>query len=167
MVMFFTSHIRSSKGAVAAVALGLGAIIAAAPAEARMGFHGGMGGFHGGMGGFHGPMGGFRGPGMMHPGFGGFRQSGMFMHPGFRPGFGQNRFFAHRGFFHRHNRFGGPFAVGLLSGAALGAFAYGSPYYGYGGYYSDAGYGDDCYVIRRPVVSPWGYVTVRRALVCG
>jgi hypothetical protein len=161
MVMFFASHIRSTKAAVTVVALGLGAMIAVTPAEARMG----MGGFHGG--GFHGPMGGFRGPGMMHAGFGGFRQPGAFMHPGFRPGFGQHRFFAHRAFFHRHNRFGGPFAVGLLSGAALGAFAYGSPYYGYGGYYSDAGYGDDCYVIRRRVVNPWGYVTVRRALVCG
>src|SRR4051794_11177516 len=99
MAMLLASKIRSAKVAVAAVALSLGAIVTVAPAEARMG----MGGFHGGMGGFHGPMGGFRGPGMMHPGF--------------RPGFGQHRFFAHRGFFRRHNRFAGPFAVGLLSGA--------------------------------------------------
>jgi hypothetical protein len=166
MSMFFASHVRPTKAAVAAVVLGLGAVVASAPVEARMGFggfHGGMGGFHGGMGSFHGPMGGFGGRGVMHSGFGGFRQP--FMHPGFHQGFGQRRFFAHRGFFHRHNRFGGPFAVGLLSGAALGAFTYDAPYYG--GYYSDAGYGEDCYVIRRRVVNPWGYVTVRRALVCG
>jgi hypothetical protein len=100
-----------------------------------------MGGFHhmGGMGGFH--HGGFAGRG-----FGGFQRFGGF-----------NRGFHHRGF-----GFGGPFAAGLIGGAALsGLYGYGYPY---GGYYS-ASYGGDCYVIRRRVYSPWG-PAIRKQLVC-
>jgi hypothetical protein len=128
------------KRLLAASVLGVAAVSISVPAEARMGGFGHMGGVHhmGGMGGFH--HGGFAG--RRFGGFGGF-------HHGFR----------HRGF-----GFGGPFAAGLISGAALGGlYGYGYPY---GGYYSYADYGEECIVVRRRALSPWGYPVIRRKLVC-
>jgi hypothetical protein len=103
-----------------------------------------MGEFHrmGGMGGFH--HGGFAGRG-----FGGFHRFG-----------GLSRGFHHRGF-----GFGGPLAVGLISGAALGGLDGSGGYgYPYGGYYN-AGYRGGCYLIRRRVYSPWG-PAIRKQRVC-
>jgi hypothetical protein len=137
--MFLPSR---TKHLLAATALGVAALTMSLPAEARMGggHMGHMGGFHhmGGMGGFH--HGGFAGRG-----FGGFH---------------------HGGFHHRGFGFGGPFAAGLIGGAALGGlYGYGGYGYPYGGYYSNAGYGGECYVIRRRVYSPWGSA-IRKQLVC-
>jgi hypothetical protein len=136
------------KRLMAASVLGVAAFSISVPAEARMGGFGGhMGGFHGmgGMGGFH--HGSFAGRG-----FGGFHRFGGF-----------NRGFHHRGF-----GFGGPFAAGLVGGAVLGGLygGYGGYGYPYGGFYSYAGYGDECFVARRRVFSPWGYPVIRERLVC-
>jgi hypothetical protein len=39
---------------------------------------------------------------------------------------------------------------------------------GYGYPYYDSGeYGAECFVVRHRIVNPWGYVVVRRRLVCG
>jgi hypothetical protein len=137
---------------LAAALVGAGALALSAPAQARIG---GFGGFHGGMGGFGGGgFGGFHRPFMMHPGFAGRPFLG---HPGF---FGHG-FVGHRPFFfHRRHVFGNAFAVGLVSGAALGTLAY--PSYSFYG----AAYDDDCYVVRRRIVTAWGGIVVKRALVC-
>jgi hypothetical protein len=100
----------------------------------------------------------------MHPGFAhhGFMARPMFVH---RPVFAHRPFFVHRPFVRRpffvrrHHRFGPAFAAGFVGGAALGSLGYASYGYPY--------YGEDCYVVRRRIVNPWGYVVVRRALVCG
>jgi hypothetical protein len=68
-------------------------------------------------------------------------------------------------FFHRRHRFGGAFAAGLVSGAALGSFGYGSYGYGYP-YYSTAAYDQDCYVVRRRILTRWGTAVIRDTLVC-
>lgn len=175
---------------IAAAALGLGAMTFSAPSEARGfggfhggggGFHGGMGGFHGGGGGFHAGMGGFHGgEGGFHGGMGAFHGSmGMggfhggvvrgpgafhgpvaFTHRGFirspfsartfvnRPFFFHRRF-ADRRFFFRRHRFAGPLVAGFYDGD------YGYPYYA-----------EECFWVRRHVVNPWGFVVVRRRLVC-
>ena len=142
--MFLASK---TKGLLAASVLGVAAFTISVPAEARMGGFGSHMGGMGHMGGFHhlGGMGGFH-----HGGFAGRR-------------FGDFGGF-HHGFRHRGFEFGGPFAAGLISGAALGGlYGYGYPY---GGYYSYADYGEECIVVRRRALSPWGYPVIRRKLVC-
>jgi hypothetical protein len=145
---------KKPKLPMAAAAFGLVALALSAPAEAR------------GLGGFHGGMGGIRGGGMMR-GSGGFGRPVRFAHPGFagsaffghpnfvgRPFFSHRRFADDRRFFFRRHRFIGPLAVGF-------AGAYDYPY-------DDSGiYGEECFVVRHRVVNPWGYVVVRRSLVCG
>jgi hypothetical protein len=129
------------KGLFAASLLGVTAVSIFVPAEAR------MGGFGGHMGSHHASMGGIHHGGFAGRGFGGFHRLGGF-----------NRGFHHRGF-----GFGGPFAAGLIGGAALGGlYGYGGNGYPYGGYYS---YGEECYVIRRRVYLPWG-PPIRKKLVC-
>jgi hypothetical protein len=141
------------------------------------GFHGGMGGFHGGVGGFHGTVGGFNGGvGAFHGGVAGFHGGGVvrglggfhgpigFAHPGSpfgagrafvnRPFFSQRRF-ADRSFFFHRRRFAGPFVTGFYDRA------YDYPYY-----YDDGAYADECFWVRRRFVNRWGYVVVRRKLVC-
>jgi hypothetical protein len=174
--MMFALDIKKLKPWIAAGALFLGAMAFSAPAEARGfgggGGHGGMGGgFHGGMGmgGFRGGMGGgFRG-GAMIGRVGGFRGPVAFAHSGFphpplfahrvfvnRPLFFHRRFVDRRFFFNRR-RFVGAVAVGFDGGG----YGYDYPYY-------DSGeYGDECFVVRHRVVNRWGYVVVRRRLVCG
>jgi hypothetical protein len=168
--MIVASQGRKSLTAwLAAAVIGAGALTLAAPAEARFG---GFGGFHGGMGGFGGGFGGFHRPFMMHPGFAGhgFVGRGFAGRPFFGRGFVGRPFFGRRFvgrpfFFRRHNGFGNAFAVGLVSGAALGAFGY--PYYSYPYYpYYSSAYDEDCYVVRRRIVTRWGGIVVRRALVC-
>jgi hypothetical protein len=86
--------------------------------------------------------------------------------------YGYNRGY-HPGYAYRHrsNR-GGAIAAGVVGGLALGALAAGAarpaygapvaPVYGYG----PAGYGEDCYVVRRRFVDNWGRTFVRRETVC-
>jgi hypothetical protein len=166
--MIFISSNKTARMWLAAAVMAAGATIVAGPAEARMGFGGGMrmGGFGGGMrmGGFGGMrMGGFGGMrmgGFHHARMGGFHHMGGFHRP-----FVHRAVFAHRPFVHHRRHFGGAFATGFVGGAALGlaSSAYAYPYdYGY----STASYNDDCYVVRRRVVNPWGYVVVRPQLVC-
>jgi hypothetical protein len=178
--MNFTFQSRTNlKPLLAAIVLGVGAIALAAPAAARMG--GGMGGFHGGIGG--GGMGGFGGfhpPIFMHQSFSpgstssfrpGFNSG---LSPGFagRPFMGNRMAFGNRPFFHDHDHFDhhrNAFAFGLVSGAVLGGLAYDYSYYGYpyDSYpYYGAAYGDDCYLVYRRVVNPWGHVVLRRVAVC-
>ena len=65
---------------------------------------------------------------------------------------------------------GGPAALGLFGGLAVGAIigsqarpSYPS-YYSYGGY---NGYGGDCYLQRQPVVNRYGYIVgYRKVEVC-
>lgn len=179
--MMFDLNTKQLRLWFAAAALGLGAMTFSGPVDARGfgGSHGGGGGFHGGMGGFHGGMGGFRGGmGGFHGGIGGFHSGGMargfggfhspvaFAHPGFirspsfahrafvnRPFFFHRRFVDRRFFFHRR-RFVGPFAVGFYDGG------YDYPYY------DNGAYSDECFWVRRRAVNRWGYVVIRRTLVC-
>jgi hypothetical protein len=135
---------------IAAAALIGASLASTAPAEARMGGHGGFGGGHGGFGGAH---------------FGGARFGG--------GGWGGGRHFGGgwggRGWGGRGWGYGG---IGLASGLAIGALAASSSY-GYGGYggygyypayygggYSNAGWGgyeDECVLRPRRVWSPWGW----------
>lgn len=164
---------RPRRSALGAFATGAAVcavlLIAQGPAQARFGgFGGGFGGgFHGA--GFHG--GGFAphamGLGMARPAM--FPRMGFTPHAGGMPmRFAGHGPFMHRPFFHHRGHFAGPFAVGLASGLVLGAsYGYGNADddgYGYG--VSNAGYAQQCYVIRRAVVGPWGGVVVRRELVC-
>ncbi len=160
------------------------------------GFHGGGfggGGFHGGgfrggfgSGGFHaGPMvGGFHsaaigggfGRGAMIGGGPRFSHAAMigggprFSHAamiGGGGGFVGHRFHGgfHHGFHHRRFPFGA-FAAGVGLGlyapyAYYGDYGYDYPYYA-ASYYDDGG----CYIVRRRVLTPWGW-RIRRATVCG
>jgi len=139
-----------AAAALAAVAM------AATPAEARFGGFGGHG-----IRGFHGGVGGIRHAGFMHPGFGPFMMHRpTMMH---RP-FVHHRFvrrpFVHRPFFvHRRHHFRTAFVAGLAGGAALGYAPYAYSY--------PAAYGDDCVVMRKRIINPWGDIVIRRRLVCG
>jgi hypothetical protein len=166
--MLFDLNTRRLRLWITAAALGIGAMTFSAPADARGfgGSHGGGGGFHGGMGGLRSGMGGFQSGGMAR-GFGGFHGPVAFAHPGFfRSPFGAHRAFANRPFFfHRQfadrrfffhrRRFVGPFAAGFYDGG------YDYPYY------DDGAYSEECFSVRRRLVNRWGYVVVRRQLVCG
>jgi hypothetical protein len=123
------------------------------------------------------------GPGFRAAAFSpGFRSGGV--GPGFRtaafsPGvrggaFAANNSFRtgmHPGFRHHHHR-GFPFAAAAIgAGLAFGAYPYGyyDDYYDYpyaASYYDDYGYGDDCYIVRKRIWTPYGW-TLRRVQVCG
>ena len=167
MMTFAFKPKKNIAKCLAAAAIGAGALALSAPAEARFG---GFGGFHGGFGGFHRPVAfinhGFMHPGMFRPGFVNrpfFANRSVFSRSAFlnRRSFVSRRFFAYRPFFFRHRRFAGPFALGLVSGAAFESLAYDAPYYSY-----PAPYGEGCVIVRRPMVNPWGRIVVRRRLVC-
>jgi hypothetical protein len=111
-----------------------------------------MGSFHGG--GMMRSVVGFRGPiAVAHPGFAG---SAFISHRAFvrSPFFFHGRF-ANRRFLFAHRRFIAPFAVGFDGGD------YDYPYY------DNGAYGEQCFVVRRHAVNRWGYVVLRRGLVCG
>jgi hypothetical protein len=134
-----------------------------------MGFGGGMRGFGGVHGGMH-SFGGFHGAAFA-PRFAArpmmFRQAAFAPHFANRP-FVHRAAFVNRPFFHRRRHFGAAFAAGLIGATAVGlaSSAYAYPYDGYGYYPASYGYGDGCYVVRRRHVNPWGYVVVRRQLIC-
>jgi hypothetical protein len=179
--------------------LALLAVSAPAEAQMRgfrggPGFHQGFGG---GPSGFRGFGGGIQRPFMTRAQFGGVNRPFGGFHRGFsggvqrpfvtgarfgsvhRPFGGVHRGFVHRPFvhrtaffprrFHHRRRFGGGFATGFFTGAALGfspAF-YGYPYAGYGyPYYTTASYDEECFVVRRRVRDPWGRIVIRRRIVC-
>lgn len=124
--------------AASLAAMTAGALLLSEPAFA---FHGG--GFHGG--GFHG--GGFHGGGFRGGGFRGWHGGG-FRGGGWRGGgWGGG--------------WGGPAAVGVIGGLALGAVAASAYPYGYGyGYRS-------CGVQNQPVYDGWGqFVGYRPVRVC-
>jgi hypothetical protein len=147
----------TTRQILVAATLGIGMVAAAVPADARSRFGGGgfhRSGFHGGFhrSGFHG--------GFAHRPFahraafhGGFHRP--FVH---RP-FVHHRF-AHRPFYaHRHRHHGGVFAAGLVGGFAA--------YPAYYNYYTPAYYDQGaCYFVRRPVLTRWGDVVIRRKWVC-
>jgi hypothetical protein len=161
------------EAALAAGILGLALLAVSAPAEAQMrGFRGGPGfhqGFGGGPSGFRGFGGGIQRPFMTRAQFGGVNRPFGGVHRGFvhRPFVHRTAFFPRR--FHHRRRFGGGFATGFFTGAALGfspAF-YGYPYAGYGyPYYTTASYDEECFVVRRRVRDPWGRIVIRRRIVC-
>jgi len=172
-----------NKLLVALGALAAGTLLLPDVAEAqRGGFRGGGAGGGGGFGGGFRGGSGFRG-GAIGPGSG-FRgglvgaRYGYGYRPGtvYRPGFGRygfrgpgyGRAYAYRPYFRgyygrRYPYYGGAVAAGLIGGLALGALSY--PYYGYGGAYYDAGYGEECWV-RRRTIDQWGRVVVRLVQVC-
>ena len=169
--MVLAPNTKKMKLWFAAAALGLGATVFWAPAEAR-----GFGGFHGG--------------GMMR-GFGHFRSPAAFAHPGSfhspflnrrgfvnRPFFFRRRFADDRRFFFRRHRFVGPFAVGFV-GAAYDTSAYNSAYAAapddqsmtqtsrsYDNSYYDSGtHGDGCSLLLR-LGNSGGHLVVRRTFLC-
>jgi hypothetical protein len=72
------------------------------------------------------------------------------------------------GGFHGGGFHGGGFHGGGFRGGGFGFYGFGYPYYAYGGYpyYGYGGYDDGgCYLVRRPVRTPYG-IRYRRVEVC-
>ena len=157
-MIFASGTSRRLRASFAAAALAAGAIAFSVPAEARIG----GGGFHGGMGGFHGGMGGFRGVGGIHHGFAGgmggfhrfggmgrFHSAGLMHRTFIHRSFVSDRGFHRRFAFNRHHRFRNAFALGLIGAAVI-----------------PAAYADDCFVVRKRVISSWGGVVIKKTVVC-
>jgi hypothetical protein len=166
------------------VALGIfaaSALIVPDIADARYGGGRGGGGFRGG--GFHGGgrmmvhrggFGGYRG-GAVAVRRGGFYRGGVAgvgryrVAGGYRGYYGRGwRGYGGYGGYYRRYPYYGYGGAALATGLAVGAAA--APYYGYGygyPYYGTAGYGGDCYWVRRRVATAYGGVVVRRVQVCG
>ena len=63
-----------------------------------------------------------------------------------------------------HHKYGWGVAAGVAGGLALGALASQPRYYGGPRYYAEPVYGGDCYVVRRRVLTDYGWRTVRRTV---
>ncbi len=63
-----------------------------------------------------------------------------------------------------HHKYGWGIAAGVAGGLALGALASQPRYYGGPRYYAEPVYGGDCYVVRRRILTDYGWRTVRRTV---
>ena len=63
----------------------------------------------------------------------------------------------------RHE-YGWGVAAGVAGGLALGALASQPRYYGGPRYYAEPVYAGDCYVVRRQILTDYGWRTVRRTV---